>query len=286
MRDRIVPYLGSSTQLKDVTPAQLVRMRSELFGKKRDGSENSNASINRNFIFVKSFFSQASCQEVIPADPAHKIKHLKAVSRPSRTLSSTQLKELFFACGEQLKVCVVLDAFTGLRKRELTQLRRKNIKFDGSNCWVDLEGVKTKSGHGRRILVHPAIVQMVRWYVANMRAEDLLFVAPKGGKSYNPRTAWRNVLKRLGFTGFTFHGLRRTCLTQMSRGGAPTRAIQTQAGHASLSQTEHYIDVIDQDLIGASSSLDGMALTVVDALPSKMQSESWSHFGHTGKKGA
>ena len=125
-----------------------------------------------------SFCSQAYQQEILAVNPAQKIKPLKGVSRPSKTLSALQLKELFFACGEQLKVCVVLDAFTGLRNNELVQLKCRNIKFYGERAWVDLDGVKTKSGRGRKIHLHTSIVPMMKSFVNDRKPDEMLFVAP------------------------------------------------------------------------------------------------------------
>lgn len=65
------------------------------------------------------------------------------------------------------------------------------------------------------------------------------------------RTACQNV----GITGVSTHSFRRTALTQMSNAGIPLRVIQEISGHRNLEQLQKYLEVSEEQVLGAASSL-------------------------------
>ncbi len=51
------------------------------------------------------------------------------------------------------------------------------------------------------------------------------------------------------------HSFRRTCLTQMHCSGVPLKVIQKISGHKTLSALQKYLEVLDEDLESAISTL-------------------------------
>ncbi len=65
----------------------------------------------------------------------------------------------------------------------------------------------------------------------------------------------RKALRRVGIEGASTHSFRRTALTQMSDTGIPLRIIQEVSGHRDLGQLQNYLEVRDEQVLGAVTSL-------------------------------
>ncbi len=65
----------------------------------------------------------------------------------------------------------------------------------------------------------------------------------------------RQALDRVGIEGASTHSFRRTGLTQMSDAGIPLRVIQQVSGHRNLQHVQNYIEVREEQVLGAVSAL-------------------------------
>jgi hypothetical protein len=65
----------------------------------------------------------------------------------------------------------------------------------------------------------------------------------------------RKAMKRVGLIGVSSHSFRRTALTQMSNNGTPLRVIQEVSGHRNLEHLQVYIEVRDDQVLGAVTGL-------------------------------
>jgi integrase/recombinase XerD len=65
----------------------------------------------------------------------------------------------------------------------------------------------------------------------------------------------RMACQQVGILGASTHSFRRTALTQMSNAGVPLRVIQEISGHKSLEQLQRYLEVTDEQVLGAASAL-------------------------------
>lgn len=65
----------------------------------------------------------------------------------------------------------------------------------------------------------------------------------------------RQACQRVGIIGVSTHSFRRTALTQMSNAGIPLRVIQELSGHRNLEQLQKYLEVSDEQVLGAASTL-------------------------------
>jgi integrase/recombinase XerD len=65
----------------------------------------------------------------------------------------------------------------------------------------------------------------------------------------------RKAIKRVGLIGVSSHSFRRTALTMMSDNGTPLRVIQEVSGHRNLEQLQAYIEVRDEQVLGAVTGL-------------------------------
>ncbi|MBD2212916.1 site-specific integrase [Nostoc linckia FACHB-104] len=71
----------------------------------------------------------------------------------------------------------------------------------------------------------------------------------------------RKACKRIGLEGVSSHSFRRTALTQMSNAGIPLRVIQEISGHRTLDELYKYLEVREDQVLGAVSSLSILSPT-------------------------
>lgn len=65
----------------------------------------------------------------------------------------------------------------------------------------------------------------------------------------------RHACERMGIIGVSTHSFRRTALTQMSNAGISLRVVQELSGHRNLEQLQKYLEVTDEQVLGAAASL-------------------------------
>lgn len=65
----------------------------------------------------------------------------------------------------------------------------------------------------------------------------------------------RVACKKVGVEGISSHSFRRTALTSMSNAGIPLRVIQEVSGHRTLDELYKYLEVREDQVLGAVSSL-------------------------------
>ena len=72
----------------------------------------------------------------------------------------------------------------------------------------------------------------------------------------------RKACEQVGIIGVSTHSFRRTALTQMSNAGIPLRVIQELSGHRNLEQLQRYLEVSDQQVLGAAAALSMLSPAV------------------------
>jgi integrase/recombinase XerD len=151
--------------------------------------------------------------------------------------------------------CRVNEAVT-LRKRDVYDTKgrvRREILFRKGN---------TKGKLATRSV--PVIEELRLKLQEYHPREDNQWLFP--GNEYGPRVddhlhkdsaMWllRQACKRIGLEGVSSHSFRRTALTQMSNAGIPLRVIQEISGHRTLDELYKYLEVREDQVLGAVASL-------------------------------
>lgn len=135
--------------------------------------------------------------------------------------------------GNDWHDAIMLSLYTGLRKTDVLNLTKENMK----NGYIEILPAKTAS-HGKSVYIpiHPAI-------------EKIIKARSKTGKFFLKRErAYEDFEKYLKLAEIedtkqgiaSFHSLRTTFITQAEEQGVPRHVIQGIVGHASPAMTEHY----------------------------------------------
>ncbi len=74
----------------------------------------------------------------------------------------------------------------------------------------------------------------------------------------------RKACLKIGIEGVSTHSFRRTALTEMSNAGIPLKVISKMSGHHDLAQLDEYLEVRDEQVLGAAASLSMLSPVVGD----------------------
>lgn len=251
----------SSPDTLDDFDLSLPQLRGWLADLARQGEAR--ASLARRTSAIRQFFSWASNEGLIDANPALRLSTPKRDSRLPTVLREGEIEALLeqaeqeAAEGDPIAIrdhaIFELIYAAGLRVGEVTELTTTSLDASRAVLRVVGKGNKTRMVPIGR----PAIKALERW--SAVRGElaapgsDRLFVGARGGR-LDPRTiraALHRLTARAGVRDVAPHGLRHSAATHVLDGGADLRTVQELLGHSSLSTTQRYTHVTQEKLRAA-----------------------------------
>ncbi|RKQ94749.1 integrase/recombinase XerC [Mycolicibacterium mucogenicum 261Sha1.1M5] len=249
--------------------ADLELMRSWLWERQQAGLAAS--TIARNVATLKSFGSWLEARNLLPGNPASRLRTPRAPKALPRVLTQDQMARVLAraeqraASGdpEQVRNSAILELLysSALRVSELVSLTTDG--FDRRERSVRVIG----KGDKERVvpLGAPAARALERYLSAARHAllarsadgrpdgtptrpaERALFIGNRHGAAINTGAVYRLVSKELeqepGGGPSGPHTFRHTAATHLLDGGADLRVVQEMLGHSSLSSTQVYTHV-------------------------------------------
>ncbi len=213
---------------------------------------------NYHLIALRSFLKYLVRVDVLSLAP-EKIELAKQEMRQVEFLEAEELDRLLVvvAKGEGLialrdKAILELLFSTGLRVSELTHLKIENI-----NLKRDEFTVRGKGGKLRVVFLSSTAKDALKTYLSKRRdTSPFLFVshdrAHANTSGLTPRSVQRIVeryAKQAGITKhITPHTLRHTFATDLLLSGADIRSVQSLLGHASITTTQIYTHVTNNQM--------------------------------------
>ena len=217
--------------------------------------KRSPTTISRNLASVRCFYKFLIFRGLVENNPAKGIKLEKMVKKLPQVLSGEEI-ELLLAQpditepkGCRDKAMLELLYATGIRASELINL---NIKDLNLRCGV----LYCRGSKGvRSIPVYPSAVVAVSDYIYRMRglitgpeSGNALFVNLNGGR-LTRQGFWKIVKGYATEAGITKeitpHTLRHSFALHLLENGASVKDIQTMMGHADISSTQVYVQLLD-----------------------------------------
>ena len=217
--------------------------------------KRSPTTISRNLASVRCFYKFLIFRGQLDHNPAKGIKLEKAEKKLPQVLSGEEI-ELLLAQpditepkGCRNKAMLELLYATGIRASELINLNLKDINLRSGVLYCHgSKGV-------RSIPVYPSAVVSVSDYIYRMRglitgpeSGSALFVNLNGGRL--TRQGFWKIVKgyaiEAGITKeITPHTLRHSFALHLLENGASVKDIQTMMGHADISSTQVYVQLLD-----------------------------------------
>jgi len=243
-----------------VKPADVVAFKQHL-----ESGGRSTSTVLTYLSAVRSLFQYLTRADYIPKDPTRALKRQKPEAKPTRALSQPEIKKLLAAPdrntkkGRRDRALIRFMYATGARVSEVLSVRDENFHERGGHLYVDFRrkgGAWTKQAvwipakvrkaleaHAGRFgawesgRVFDLTAEGVR-YALGKYAEQIADQDKKEGKEQGKKKD----KKKAAALRITPHQLRASCLTAMGERGASLAQIQAQAGHASPTTTERYLD--------------------------------------------
>ena len=218
------------------------------------------ATVARKVAAVKSFFGFLSAEGLVDQDPTEQLKSPQVGKSLPRALTPREVDELLEqparrSTPEARRDRAMLELLyaTGLRVTELVTLDLSDIALESDPVTVRCLG----KGERERVLpLHQRPVEELRQYIFHVRPrlirnrrEPALFVNRRGERL--TRQGFWLILKNYAREAnldkaITPHTLRHTYATHMLSGGMPLRNVQDALGHASISTTQIYTHLTDE----------------------------------------
>lgn len=244
--------------LRSVTLSDLYAFMSYV-SRNRDNNSNSRA---RKVASLKSFFNYLHKKaRLIHENPASELESPKAMKRLPKYLNVEESKKLLSAVdGEhRQRDYAILTLFLncGLRLSELVSININKIKDNTLT-------VVGKGNKERTIYLNKACIKAIEAYLRvrpadNVKDKNALFLSERKQRISN-KTVQYIVKKYITASGldperYSTHKLRHTAATLMYKhGNVDIRALQEILGHQSISTTEIYTHVDNEQLQSAVDS--------------------------------
>lgn len=249
--------LGSSIPLKDVTTAHLEKMKL----RRLEDDKVAKSTVDKNVSVAKSFFNWCINQGITEANPVKKVKLFHEDNERVRFLDpETEYPKLLAEVRKgpwYLEPMVMLDLNTGLRRRNLLDLRWDQVDF--SRRIIRIES-RTKNGRPLNLPLNETALRTLKAVHPKTEHQPYVFVHLEGKfegeRVHDIKSAFNGAVRRAKIQNFRFHDLRHTFCSWLALRGVPLTAIQKLAGHASIKMTLRYAHLSPRYLADEVKTLD------------------------------
>jgi integrase len=245
----LLPALGAK-RLDEITDAEV-----QAFKTRESIQKLGRKSLNCIMTVLSSALNVARSWGIISTVPT--IKMVKAESPPAPFYDFDQyakLVEAARAAGSKYLLAVLLGGDAGLRRGEMLAIRKADVDLVRGqlhvrrSSWNGIEDLP-KGGRSRSVTLTKELAKALQ-HAASPRV--------LGEINENEIQLWIERLTAAAGLPVTrsLHILRHTFCSHLAMHGAPTRAIQVAAGHASITTTELYMHLSPSAEEGAIRLLD------------------------------
>lgn len=256
LRD-IRQFLTFLTSIK-MKPEKANQQVFDQYTKHLSAQGKSVATITRSVASLKSFYTYLQISHFISINPAKSIVPVKNERKLPQILSNKEV-DLFLeqpkcidAKGYRDKAMLELLYATGIRVSELIELNLSNVNLSASIIRCESRGKE------RMIPLYPSAVRALAEYIEHIRPrmieqpdEQALFVN-LNGRRMTRQGFWKIIKYYQEKAGIkkeiTPHTLRHSFAAHLLENGADLRSIQEMLGHADISSTQIYTQVVGQKL--------------------------------------
>ena len=242
----------------DLSLLQVIRNDIDQYAHHLTAAGKSPATVTRSIASIKSFYAFLTAEGYIQTNPARGCTTVKAERKLPQILTGKEV-ELFLEqpeCvdfkGYRDRAMLELLYATGIRVSELINLNVDDLNLDGGflRC--------ASKGKERVIPLYPAAIRALSDYVSDIRPqlveneeETALFVN-MNGERMSRQGFWKLIKHYQEKAGIqkeiTPHTLRHSFAAHLLENGADLRSIQEMLGHADISSTQIYTQLVNQKL--------------------------------------
>jgi site-specific recombinase XerD len=193
-------------------------------------------------------FSRFMLDEGYISDPI-KFPMPKLADKRLRVYTANQIRQILVACKDIRETAFIqLMVDTGLRNAEVRNLNWGDVDISSGV-------IRVIHGKGRKARIAVVGVNTRRTLLKYRKQVDSqdnkpLIQTQSGGRfTESGLYSWLRRLSKRAKIHITTHALRRTFATLSLRAGMDVFQLQALLGHSSLEMTQHYVRLLDEDLI-------------------------------------
>jgi len=210
------------------------------------------ASVNLTLSALRFFYEQILKKKELFID----IKSPKSEKKLPTVLTKDEIKKLLAAIkNSKHQLLVEMLYSSGLRVSEAVKIKIDDLNFDEKMGRV----IAGKGKKDRHIILSENLIKKLKIYLEE-RKEDSEYLFPTNNEHISIRMAQKIVhqaAKNAGIKKRVFcHALRSSFATHLLEAGTDIRIIQVLLGHSSISTTEKYVKVSNEQLKKVKSPLD------------------------------
>lgn len=179
-------------------------------------------------------------------DPTVGLRRPRQPRTQPRPLTADQARALLADASPRTRAYLILALYAGLRAHEVAKIEGEDVTKE----WLYVEG---KGGQRAHVPTHPMVWQLAQ----DMPRRGPWFPSPIGG-SVDGDAVTHLVgrhMRKHGLSG-AIHRCRHTYATTLLRSGVNLRVVQTLMRHQSITSTQAYTAVDDDERTSAISGLD------------------------------
>lgn len=247
-------YLSYLSEL-DITPLQADERDVQGFVDRLQHMDRSPTTISRNLASIRCFYKFLIYRGLTDLNPARNIRVGKAEKKLPQVLQGDEI-ELLLAQpditepkGCRDKAMLELLYATGIRASELINLDVNDINLRSGILYCrGTKGVRSIPVYPSAVVAVSDYIYRMRSLIANPEGESALFVNLNGGR-LTRQGFWKIVKSYAIEAGITKeitpHTIRHSFALHLLENGASVKDIQTMMGHADISSTQVYVQLLD-----------------------------------------
>ena len=206
-------------------------------------------SVRKELNVLKHLLGLAVEWEILPDNPAGRVKPPKLPAGRLLYLQPKELRALLEACPDGLREIVALAVSTGMRRGEILSMRHLDVDLANRVAMLP----NTKNGELR--IVHLNEMAMMVFESMTGNPGDLIFA---DWSEDDVSDGFRRARKAIGRTDFRFHDLRHTAASWMRMTGADIHTVAQLLGHKDLRMAARYQHLSPAFLAEAVGKLDAV----------------------------
>jgi integrase len=203
---------------------------------------------------LKRIFNYAVKCGRVPSNPIAGVALLRVPNVRRSIIGEAGFQLLLNAAEAWLRPILLVAFDTGMRKREVLDLRWEQVKLkDGV---IELAPQDTKAEDARTVMLTARVREALRALPHGLPG-TAVFPNPATGKPWNDiRKGFRRACAAAGIEGFWYHDQRRSFVTKARKADVPESVVMRMSGHRTRKVFERYNIVNTDDLRAAVARIE------------------------------
>jgi integrase len=195
------------------------------------------ATVNRETALLKHMFNMAERWGLYQGtNPVRLVKFLPENNLQFQTVSEADEQRLLEASPPYLRELILFATNTGLRCGDLLDLKWEEVDIEEQR----LSLIMGKTGRRLEVPLNETALTLLAAKRAAMHGPYVFYNPATGDRFHDLKTGFKAILKRAGMTGITWHTLRHTFASRLTRSGVDLVTVKELLGHSTINTTMRY----------------------------------------------